>query len=105
MLHLDQEEKALVRDMQTLGGASTYVAHKSPVSPLRFQFTETLIGGDSGNPAFIVIGGEAVLMLTHHFATSGPFYTAWLDEVNTAMTTLGGGYQLTGFDLLGFLQP
>ena len=103
MLHLDQEEKALVRDMLTLTPTSTYVNHTGPSLMLRSQFAEVLISGDSGNPAFLVIDGQAVLMLTHHFATSGPFYTRWFTQVNAAMTTLGGGHQLTEFDLDGWL--
>jgi len=101
MLHLDQEEKALVRDMGALASNCT---HKDAISTLRAPFTETLIGGDSGNPAFLLIGGEAILILTHFSAVHGPHYGYWVDEVNTAMTTLGGGYQLTTFDLEGYLQ-
>ena len=54
MLHLDQEEKALVRDMLTLTPTATYVGHTGPSVMLRSQFAEVLIGGDSGNPAFLM---------------------------------------------------
>jgi hypothetical protein len=70
-----------------------------PGNPPRSLFGENLIGGDSGNPAFLLVDGEAVLILTHHFSTGGPFYTAHFDAVNAAMAQLGGGYQLTEFDL------
>jgi len=104
MLHLDQQEKALVRDMVTITETSDYVQHAKPTDPLRVQWWEGLVSGDSGNPAFLLVGGEAVLVLTHHFTNSGPFYTYWFDEVNTAMTSLGGGYQLTEYDLDAFFD-
>jgi hypothetical protein len=104
MLHLDQQEKALVRDMLTITETSNYVTHAKPIDPVRVLFWEGLVSGDSGNPAFLLVDGEAVLTLTHHFSNSGPFYTFWFDEVNAAMTSLGGGYQLTEFDLDAFFE-
>ena len=101
MLHLDQEEKALVREATLI---TSNCGHKDPVDPLRESFSEELIGGDSGNPAFFIIGGEAVFVLTHFTSTSGPYYGYYYDQVNTAMATLGGGYQLTEFDFEAFLQ-
>lgn len=101
MLHLDQEEKAIVRDMGSLSGRCT---HRLPDDNLRQKFAEDLIGGDSGNPAFVLVDGEALLVLTHYTAVHGPFYTAWFDEVNAAMASLGGGYSLTEFDLDAYLQ-
>jgi len=103
MLHLDQEEKALVRDMSFITGGS--VVHANAVGSLRFPFTESLIGGDSGNAAFLLIDGEAVLMLTHLSTILGPFYTKYIGEVNAAMTALGGGHQLTKFNLGDWLEP
>jgi hypothetical protein len=99
MLMLDQQEKALVRNMEPTGGSASYCFHKTPPNPARAQFSETLIGGDSGNPGFLVVNGEAILVLTHHYSTGGPLYTTHFDAVNAAMIQLGGGYQLTEFDL------
>ncbi len=99
MLHIDQEEKALVRDMTATGPGASYCFHTTPVDPLRQQFSETLISGDSGNPAFLLVNGEPVLVLTHHYATGGPFYTSHLGAVDAAMAQLGGGYRLRVVDL------
>ena len=98
MLHLDQQEKALVRDMTFLTTQSGTCQHNTPTDPLRASFSESLIGGDSGNPAFVILDGEAIMILTHHTAQTGPFYTHYLNQVNAVMTQLGGGYQLTEFD-------
>lgn len=101
MLHLDQEEKGLVRDLSSLSNTCN---HHTPTDPLRLDFSEDLISGDSGNPGFLILGSEALFILTHYSSVHGPFYTAWFDEVNNAMIALGGGYTLTEFDLDGFLQ-
>jgi hypothetical protein len=78
------------------------------------QFTNYIRFLDSGNPTFVLVNGEAVLVSTHSSAVGGPFvsddttslfgvaFTPIFDQINTAMTTLGGGYQLTTVDLSGF---
>ncbi|MFT7463933.1 MAG: hypothetical protein ACI9EF_002281 [Pseudohongiellaceae bacterium] len=103
MLHLDQEEKAIARELNFISGNS--IQHTNGAGALRFPFSETIISGDSGNAAFFLIDGEAVLALTHFTSTSGPFYTKYIAEVDAAMTALGGGYQLTTFDLGDWLEP
>lgn len=99
MLHLDQQEKAIVRDMRNLFPGVANMRHKTPTDATRLMYSEAIIGGDSGNPAFVVIGDEPVLVLTHFGSTLGPFYTHYRDLVNAAMTQLGGGYQLSEVDL------
>lgn len=63
-----------------------------------------IIGGDSGNPVFVMLGGEPVLLGTLTYGGIGIITTIHdqLTAINSAMTTLGGGYQLTQFDLSGF---
>jgi hypothetical protein len=61
-----------------------------------------IVLGDSGNPVFILVNGEAVLIGTLTAATGGSFLTAHIDAVNEMMTSLDGGYQLTPVDLSGF---
>jgi len=61
--------------------------------------------GDSGLPAFLVINGQLVIVTvwTSGGAGEGNFiYDA--APINSAMTTLGGGYKLTPIDLSGFHQ-
>lgn len=61
-------------------------------------------GGDSGNPAFLVIDGEPVLLGCMQQGGAGAVSSIHdrISLINTAMTNLGGGYQLTQFDLSGF---
>lgn len=100
-LCLDQEEKALVGDFfSTVNG----VHFKYPQIEQRKAFFELKIHGDSGNPAFLIINDELVLVTTWTFGGNGlgPNYTDIADQINTTMTNLGGGYTLTEVDLSGF---
>ena len=98
----DKEEKALVVDWQTSVGSSTGTAYVRPPTGNRAIFYEQLIGGDSGSHGAALVNGKAVLELVATTAFSGP--SVWLSKtwINSAMTTLGGGYQLTEVDLSGF---
>ena len=80
---------------------------KFPPTSVRFRFPrslpkgffEQLIKGDSGNPSFLVVRGEMVLIETHYFggAGSGPFYgnAQIQEEIKIAISQLdaqfGGG--------------
>lgn len=63
-----------------------------------------IIGGDSGNPGFIVINGEPILLGCLQQGGWGGVTTihSYITEVNAAMTALGGGYQLSQIDLSGY---
>jgi hypothetical protein len=55
-------------------------------------------GGDSGNPSFILVRGEPVLIHTLTWATTGgPFLSdpENYNKINQFMSALGGGHQLT----------
>lgn len=104
----DQEEKLLVVDVAIVPHADTgtqYCAMQLPVSALRLGFNEVLVGGDSGNPAFWFIGSDLVLLTMWTFAQNGGAGTsvaAFREAINAAMTTLGGGYQLTTVDISNY---
>lgn len=104
-LATDQEEKLMVVDVKQVSAnkaVSIYCEMQNPTDPLRVEFNEGLVGGDSGNPAFWIINGKLVILTVWTGASFGGYGTsvaAFRDEVNAAMTTLGGGYQLTPVDL------
>jgi Bacterial Ig-like domain (group 2) len=100
-LTLDQEEKALVTD---LGFDTTITGFAVPIDAKRLEFYESKIGGDSGNPAFLRVNSDLVLLTvwTYGGAGSGTSITDQKTAINTMMTTLGGGYQLTECDLSSF---
>jgi hypothetical protein len=104
-LCLDQEEKALVSDLASI--FSDYSVFTAPFrinSEIREGFHESKVGGDSGNPAFIILGGQLVLLTvwTYGGAGRGTSISPQIAAINAMMTALGGGYQLTEVDLSGF---
>lgn len=102
-LVLDQQEKALVNDVN-IADVNSLFGFRSPVDAQRSIFYEDKIGGDSGNPAFFVINDELVILTCWWYggAGSGPDIAYFKDQINTIMTSLGGGYQLTEIDLNSF---
>lgn len=74
---LDKDEHALIQEfqgLQSLDGQTHFV--KPPdFRQNRVAFYEPLIDDDSGNPAFLIINGELVLLSCAHDNTSGPFVT------------------------------
>lgn len=103
----DQEEKLLVREVTAIPSATSpyaLVQMTSSVDAQRRAFYEDIVGGDSGNPAMLVVNGQLVLLTvwTYGGSGSGTSIMAFKSAINTAMTTLGGGYTLTNADFSGF---
>ena len=62
-------------------------------------------GGDSGNPVFLLLSGEPILLTvwTHGYPSdSGTAISSFKQDINNLMQELGGGYQLTEYDMSGF---
>ena len=78
-----------------------------PLDPHYATFYEDKIGGDSGNPAFLLvrIGGIvrliALTFWTFGGAGSGTSIRQYLTAINAAMTANGSPYQLTPAPLSG----
>lgn len=68
----------------------------------RIPYYQGTIAGDSASPVFAIVNGEAILVSHVSGLGSGPGYYSFLDDINAAMTTLGGGYQLTIADLSAY---
>lgn len=101
----DQEEKALVRDVLEIGhvlGENYFVYTQAPTNTKRLEFYETLIGGDSGSQAFMVVGGELVLLTLFSGPNYGSCIVSHRAEIEAAMATLGSPYTLTPVDLTSF---
>jgi len=78
VLSLDQEEKALVADLYAISNPNNYIL-SIPTKPDRLNFNESIISGDSGNPTFLVINGQLVLLgvFTYGGAGSGTSLTKY----------------------------
>jgi len=65
---LDQEEKALVADAYS---DTSYQTFRVPTDSKRLEFHENKIVGDSGNPAFMVVDGELVMLTVWTYGGAG----------------------------------
>jgi len=67
-------------------------------APVRHGWGKKLIGGDSGNPSFLISGNDLVLVETHSTggAGAGPFYGSQeiQKKLQAAITGLASGYSL-----------
>lgn len=77
--------------------SSGVTTHQAYTSGKKSEFATTLIGGDSGNPGFVIIDNQPVLLFTHYSTSGGPQHGAYISEINTAINTLGSGYQVTEY--------
>lgn len=107
---LDQDDHAIVKIIsknELYQNVETRIFHQLASNGKRLEFGESIIGGDSGNPAFAIVGGIPVLLLTHHTPTSGPSYSHYFTEVNNAMDQLSGTdeYNLSSISLANFNAP
>lgn len=96
---LDQEEKALVKMMQNPASVN-----ESTPSHQFQSFNESIIVGDSGNPLFLIIDNELVVLTTWYYGgafAGGPGLPAYSADVNQMIESLspGQGYSLTTIDL------
>jgi hypothetical protein len=103
VLYTDQEEKALIGEFYNtgntdLGGNLQYAGGLfTPVDSQRASFYETPISGDSGDPIGFVYNNKLILLFTFYSAYFGPNLGYYLNEINSVMTSLGGGYTLSLF--------
>ena len=72
---------------------------------LGVDWNTTIRGGDSSNPALLLISNQLVLVSHNYFVNGGPNYAWQLDAINRGMHELsthngvGSDYQLTVFSL------
>ncbi len=103
IIYLDLEDKIGVHVIKAnaLYSNSANLSHVKGTGK-RAEFDEPIVLGDSGNPAFAIIGGQPVLLFTHFDFPFGPNFATHFDLINGLMTKLGGGYQLSTLDLSRF---
>lgn len=100
----DQHRRAFVHEVRSVTGH--VIGYRNPdASRGIVLLTKSLVAGDSGNPAFLLVGGELVLVGTHTTGGpgAGPFFGSPSVQagVNAAMAKLGGGHQLSVVPLAG----
>lgn len=95
LLYLDQDKRVHVGD-ETGNLLTAWVEQSGDAT--RSAFYEVPVAGDSGSPIFLVVGNTPVLTAVFHTSATGDALTAYVPDINSAMATLGGGYQLTTID-------
>jgi hypothetical protein len=96
----DKDRNLLVRQIGGVGGRRLRFS-KAVQYP--DSCADPLISGDSGNPSFVLIRSEPILIETHTFGGLGQ--GAFVSDpenfagINALMTQVGGGYQLTTIDV------
>lgn len=97
-----QGEKACVNDLNAIAtnAVSRYMTSRKPTDSRRIQFRDKLIIGDSGNPVFLIVGNEPILLycLKTGGAGGGPAIHRYRNEIQQAMDELCPGYKLEEFD-------
>jgi hypothetical protein len=92
---------AIVSDLMA-PAANWYLT--TPANSTRRSYSEAIVGGDSGNPVFLVLGTQPILIgcYTTGGLGAGPSVVHYTTAINAVMATLGGGYSLTPVNLTGF---
>lgn len=107
VLCLDFEERGHVADVTNMSdilGPGKYLVNcASPMDSKRLEFYEEVISGDSGNPVFMIINHELVLVTTWTYggSGSGTLLARHIDGINSRLA-LDGPYSLQFADLSSF---
>ena len=106
VITLDQEEKALVMEVDAMPDCQGSVTCHSAHVGQRERFTEEVVPGDSGNPRFLVVEDKLLLLHTlwHGGRGDGILLTSRKNEIQAAMDSLCPGFQLQEFDFSDYAQ-
>ena len=98
----DHQKKALLMQITSMDNTSslfTFLANPAVLVDPYDNLAETLESGDSGNPCFLIVDGEAVLIGTFYTTGTGPSMGAYISAINTliesADSTAGVSTNLT----------
>lgn len=97
VISFDQEEKALVQEVGSMGRNISF--HAPTVGGARHQFYEEIVTFDSSNPSFLLIDDQPVLLCTFLSATDGPSLSFYAEAIQQTMDSLCAGYELQEVDL------
>lgn len=90
VVSFNHEKKGNLRYLKVAKSATDDVLYTNSASDLPDPYDNlevTLVGGDSSQPLFIIIGGEAVLLASFFTTTNSPSYSAFLSDINTLIAS------------------
>ncbi len=107
LITLDQQDNLLIKNIakRFLFGQTSIQHNIDQINSDRFMFEELLIGGDSGNPAFVITGNKPVLLFTHFKAFNGPSLPYYKNQIESAIDLMGGEYDISDMDINCFDSP
>lgn len=90
-------KKAIIAD----GYAQANISQRYAVSSetKKGNFFESAVDGNSANPMCFVYNNKLILLSLVRSTVSGDLISNYINQCNAVMSTLGGGYQLSVFDL------
>lgn len=96
---LNQDSKAIVSNMVSIYNDNS-IGHAPYTTGTRSYFSQYVRGGDSGQPAFLIVDNQPVLLFVNHYVSSGTNIGHFITNINSMITGLGnsGGYQVTEYD-------
>jgi len=97
IIRVNQSDTLFIQDLSAI--TSDSIATTSSSGSRAPYTTSGMVSGDSGNPNFAAIGDQLILLGTHYTPNSFPNTGNYIAEINAAMTSLGGAYQVTQLDL------
>jgi len=90
----NQFAKALIRKIFVINlfGVSHFEYSSGPQK----DYSSPLVNGDSGQPGFIIINNEPVLLFTNHYMNSGSLLGSYIDKIDLAIDDLDRKYGING---------
>ena len=95
VLHLNKQRKAFVVQLPILSsqGSPSEISTEIGTSLSRYAFSWTVAAHDSGNPCFMLVGNERVLLYATHFRQTnglpgGPHTARFSTEIQAALDAL-----------------
>ena len=99
----DHEKKALFFQVYKAGsGDSKVIAYfDGSIVPAPYdEIAEDLVSGDSGNPLFIIVDGEPVLITSWHTTSTSPAYNSHISTINGLIASVDSAQGIsTGYTL------
>jgi hypothetical protein len=90
-------KKAIIADGYSLTGVIQ--SYSASAETQKASFFESAALGTSANPMCFVYNNKLILLSLVQGSSSGDLISNYINECNSVMSSLGGGYQLSVFDL------
>jgi hypothetical protein len=99
---LNQDESVFIHKLTTFSSSPPYQSFYIDNDSEFADFNKGIRLYDSGNPVFIIINNQPVLLFVFFTGASGSSIFHFKNNINSIMSLLGGGYQLTPINLDSF---